>query len=424
MALRYPWSVLEISPTDDEAAIRKAYAVKLRVTRPDEDPRGFQALREARDAALAQSRHIREREIVAEDTPEPIERPVEIIAESQADLDPPPEPGTVELGATYAPMQIDVGTVNLSELLEASGAVVRKDGAADISEMLDAVGRTHPWRDLGAQWSELFDAMEADALSNHDYNMWTVLPRLLDDVRKRAGQLPDVSNWQVDPYGRDAGPLGDYAAILRDFESRFGFLKQDTLLLEYLGDEDARDFLSALTIAVGREATPQPAQRPVVNVEPIERTYLEAAWGDDLKMLDYYTQARAKDSYSWSFSWLALLFPLPFALRYRLNALAALLVVLVVTTTGFDVLAARGMNMPYGQFASTVYLITAGALAFNWRRIRAQALVSRVRKLTRERRGSAEIQADLKIWGRPSASGLWAGIVILILSGMVGLMAR
>jgi len=175
---------------------------------------------------------------------------------------------------------------------------------------------------------------------------------------------------------------------------------------------------------VGREATPQPTQRPFVNVEPIERTYLEAAWGDDLKMLDYYSEARAKDSYSWSFSWLALFFPLPFALYYRLNALAALIVVLVVATTGFDVLAVRGMKMPYGQFASTVYLITAGALAVNWRRIRAQALTSRVRKLANERRGSAEIQADLKVWGRPSSSGLWAGVVILILAGMLRLLAR
>jgi hypothetical protein len=195
-------------------------------------------------------------------------------------------------------------------------------------------------------------------------------------------------------------------------------------LLEYLSEEDARDFLSALTIAVGREATPQPSERPVINVEPIEPAYVEAAWGDDLKMLDYYREARAKDSFPWSFSWLALFFPLPFALYYRLTGLAALIIILVAATAAFHVMRVQGMNVPYGQLASTVYLITAGALAFNWRRIRVQALVSRVHKLTNERRGSAEIQANLKSWGQPNSSGLWVGTIILIAAGIVRVLAR
>jgi hypothetical protein len=418
MALRYPWSVLEISPTNDAAEIRKAYAVKLRVTRPDEDPTGFQVLREARDAALAECRYVNPPKAVEVVAPGPSEQ----VIEPAVDHMPMPEP-IVEPPDPDPTAAADVGTVNLSELLEASGAMV-DDESPDIAEMLDGVGKAHPWRDLKAQWSELFDAMEADALSNHDYNMWTVLPRLLEDIKRQAGELPDVSNWQVDPRGRDAGPLGDYAAILRDFESRFGILNQDTVLLEYLSEEDARDFLSALTIAVGREATPQPSERPVINVEPIEPAYVEAAWGDDLKMLDYYREARAKDSFPWSFSWLALFFPLPFALYYRLTGLAALIIILVAATAAFHVMRVQGMNVPYGQLASTVYLITAGALAFNWRRIRVQALVSRVHKLTNERRGSAEIQANLKSWGQPNSSGLWVGTIILIAAGIVRVLAR
>lgn len=418
MALRYPWSELEISPTNDAAAIRKAYAVKLRITRPDEDPRGFQALREARDAALAECRYVNPPKTIDVIAAEPAELAMELVADHPPTAEPivvPPDPDP--------PPAAEVGAVNLSELLEASGAVV-DDGSPDIAEMLDEVGRTHPWRDLKAQWSELFDAMEADALSNHDYNMWTVLPRLLEDVRRQAGELPDVANWQVDPRGRDAGPLGDYAAILRDFESRFGILNQDTVLLEYLSEEDARDFLSALTIAVGREATPQPSERPFVNVEPIEPAYVEAAWADDPKMLDYYREARAKDSFPLSFSWLALFFPLPFALYYGLHGVAALLFLLVGATTVFHVMQVQGMAVPYGQLASTVYLITAGALAFNWRRIRVQALGSWIRRLRNNRMGSAQIQATLKSKGQPNAPSLWFGVAILIVAGIVRFLAR
>ncbi len=48
----YPWSILEIDATRDESVIKKAYASKLRVTRPEDDQDAFQALIEARDAAI------------------------------------------------------------------------------------------------------------------------------------------------------------------------------------------------------------------------------------------------------------------------------------------------------------------------------------------------------------------------------------
>lgn len=51
----WPWSVLGLGATGDAVAIKRAYAVLLKRTRPDDDPAGYQALRAAYDAALAQA---------------------------------------------------------------------------------------------------------------------------------------------------------------------------------------------------------------------------------------------------------------------------------------------------------------------------------------------------------------------------------
>lgn len=46
------WQILQIPPTSDTKAIRKAYAKLLKTTRPDDDAAAYQALREAFDEAL------------------------------------------------------------------------------------------------------------------------------------------------------------------------------------------------------------------------------------------------------------------------------------------------------------------------------------------------------------------------------------
>ncbi|WP_340084218.1 tetratricopeptide repeat protein [Siminovitchia sp. FSL H7-0308] len=50
------WDILEIDPTSEESAIKKAYAKKLKLHHPEDDPKGYQRLREAYDAAMKQAK--------------------------------------------------------------------------------------------------------------------------------------------------------------------------------------------------------------------------------------------------------------------------------------------------------------------------------------------------------------------------------
>lgn len=54
------WDLLGIAPTEDVRAIKSAYARKLKTTRPDDDPDGYQALRETYDKAVRRASALRD----------------------------------------------------------------------------------------------------------------------------------------------------------------------------------------------------------------------------------------------------------------------------------------------------------------------------------------------------------------------------
>ncbi|WP_083485110.1 J domain-containing protein [Paenibacillus ihumii] len=57
------WAVLGIDPTTDESVIKKAYAKQLQAHHPEEDPQGYQLLREAYEWAKKHSRALHKEEV-------------------------------------------------------------------------------------------------------------------------------------------------------------------------------------------------------------------------------------------------------------------------------------------------------------------------------------------------------------------------
>ncbi|MCC7597225.1 J domain-containing protein [Janthinobacterium sp. FW305-129] len=95
------WEILGTEPTGDERALKRAYAKRLKVTRPEDDPAAFQELREAYEYAL------RHAHLFAEELPEAESAGAEAAEVPEA---PPLEPadlwGVIDDAAQQAPTEL------------------------------------------------------------------------------------------------------------------------------------------------------------------------------------------------------------------------------------------------------------------------------------------------------------------------------
>ena len=83
------WQTLGIAPTSDEAAIKKAYAARIREHRPDRDPEGFRAVRAAYEEALRLRVHIRPHHEKKMQRRRAAEAAPDAASEAMADQNPP-----------------------------------------------------------------------------------------------------------------------------------------------------------------------------------------------------------------------------------------------------------------------------------------------------------------------------------------------
>ncbi|SFM21627.1 RDD family protein [Marinobacter zhejiangensis] len=107
----WPWSELGIEPTGDLRAVKRAYAKRLKTTRPDECPEAFQRLRKAYEDALGQAGGPNRNQHVPYPNYEqgPTEPVVELIVPQplkESEPPPVPEPHDSDEGGSSLPLKL------------------------------------------------------------------------------------------------------------------------------------------------------------------------------------------------------------------------------------------------------------------------------------------------------------------------------
>ncbi|UVC06885.1 hypothetical protein IHQ71_16695 [Rhizobium sp. TH2] len=370
--------------------------MRLKVTRPDEDPAGFQELLEARDLALSMA--------PGHDSDDDME--VDIGVEVTAPFVSLQHVGDDLLSADRG--ALEVAKIDLCPRGEPSAT---PPAGPNIEKLLEEMGSEG---DLQARWAPIFDLLEQSSLEDYRFHMWRVLDKLVFDLQRDVPNIPDISTLGIEATPVEERILGEYIGVLRDFENRFRFLKNDTELLEFLDEQEARDLVNALTIAVGR-ALPDEVDGPSPGrVPPVSRGLVNAAFGDDAAMQTYYERVRKTGRYPLSFSFFALFFPPFFAINYRLYGAA-----LVSAAALVSLIAVLELDAPFLPLALGAHVIIAVGMSLRWRQMRIEALDRKARRLIKRGHDAYTLLQKLRAWGQENM--LWRlAILIFVLMAKVG----
>lgn len=182
------WDILGIQPTNDEREIRRAYARELKQRRPDQDPQGFQELREAFDSAKRYARA---------DIPQPKEPVIQYKEYEAPELIP-----LAEDAEPLMPEPLIAEPITLPDLSWNKDALWLKAHSLSIlliEDELKGRGELHQYLD-----NEIPDALEA----LQDFSL--MLARELSErpglYRSLLDEVSAVMRWQLDNYNSSVLP--------------------------------------------------------------------------------------------------------------------------------------------------------------------------------------------------------------------------
>jgi len=323
------WALLGIAPTADVAAIRRAYAHKLKLTRPDEDANAFQRLVRARDAALGEAA------VIADLAPEDEEAQAEHdIAPVLAVADQVDGTSAIPRDAAEA-VEVPVPSILIRKTSEAAAP---SPPAAPVPRIvvIDESGDTAP-ASLAAAHEEGF-SLEA---SERHWAEARRLARLLRLMLSRAGApaaelarlidaaqaLPrgareEVEAALMEATGRDLRLPNDrfnrlrveqVRAIFTHGEAVFGWLRDDRLIHRILGPRDAAAFC-----LIGQEEDDWTSdKRP-----RLPDRDARILFANTRRYMRVFETFRRRGRPAWRFDWLAFPAPPLWAYYYHQSGLA------------------------------------------------------------------------------------------------------
>ncbi|RVU14675.1 hypothetical protein [Methylobacterium oryzihabitans] len=353
------WALLDLAPTRDAAAIRRAYARRLKQTRPDDDPEGFQALLAARDRALAEARR------------DPPDEP----AEPGDDAPPVPEPA-----AAFSPAAAP----------EPAPEVIAAPVVRDLDPQVEDVTPPEPPSPVvvdvapleagGADWAQAFHLAEhlppLDRGAGDDLADWLARARRLPHEPRRdleAALLQALFAAWREPDGRlTARRVAATRPALLLAAPVFGWPREDAVLAASLPPGDA-----ALAVQVMRDVLPPDPDDPAtVLVWAGPGTRLPLGSGDARAFLDGHPRAlavyealRRRAPVPRRVPVLALLAPHLWAIAHRRWGTALAVLSGLWLSFGLSVLATEGevegvAAGVVGLLALAVWIGTAGATAW------------------------------------------------------------
>lgn len=210
------WLQLGLAPTGEVAAIKKAYAARLKSTRPDDDALAYQTLREAYDRALQWARwQAQGVNVVVREAPEH-NLPSETTAPPAPKVHDAPGLSAALDEINQMPASTGKSADELLSALAAAGSQKRQLSAEQVVVHVEAHWRQHGSAALIAYWPQVRHMLDDLPLSANA----EISSRFADFVI-RATELPDAF---IEHLQRHFGWLDDYQT-----KASIGFVRANAL---------------------------------------------------------------------------------------------------------------------------------------------------------------------------------------------------